>query len=126
MFIVKLIYTCFDCLLATLGLGMSEAPTVRACASFLVNAINQSTEYPPLAEAVREAGQDIINKVIHSIEGESPRSIDEPLCDILLALNKRYCEWLSRWLQQTMSSPPYHCCRASKHERDQFASQVLR
>ena len=58
--------------------------------------------------------------------GESPRSALEYLSDVLLALNKKHCDNLYRWLQQTIQQDGFPSPRASRENKEHFVKMVLR
>lgn len=61
---------------------------------------------------------------ISFLAGESSRSNIEPLADILLALNKKYCDNHARWLQQAVNGNI--CPRATPQQREHFIKMILK
>nr|CAD7449095.1 unnamed protein product [Timema bartmani] len=94
----------FQC--GILALSVPEALTVKASSSFLVNFISQSTELALLFSVVQSNGESLTLRILRNIGGESPRSALEPLADLLLTMNKKHCDSLSRWLHTTICSEP--------------------
>lgn len=58
--------------------------------------------------------------------GESPRGCIDPLADLLLILNKKYCDNLSRWLYQTISINGFPSPKASVDNKQHFVKSVLK
>nr|CAD7574619.1 unnamed protein product [Timema californicum] len=109
-----------------LALSVPEALTVKASSSFLVNFISQSTELAPLFSVVQSNGESLTLRILRNIGGESPRSALEPLADLLLTMNKKHCDSLSRWLHTTVCSEPQPLPRSTVSQRELFVKMVLR
>jgi hypothetical protein len=58
--------------------------------------------------------------------GDSPRSVLEHLSEILLAMNKKHCDNLCRWLQQAVHQDGFPSPRASREQKEQFVKMVLK
>nr|CAD7417287.1 unnamed protein product [Timema poppensis] len=114
----------FQC--GILALSVPEALTVKASSSFLVNFISQSTELAPLFSVVQSNGESLTLRILRNIGGESPRSALEPLADLLLTMNKKHCDSLSRWLHTTICSEPQPLPRSTVSQRELFVKMVLR
>nr|CAD7206588.1 unnamed protein product [Timema douglasi] len=114
----------FQC--GILALSVPEALTVKASSSFLVNFISQSTELAPLFSVVQSNGESLTLRILRNIGGESPRSALEPLADLLLTMNKKHCDSLSRWLHTTVCSEPQPLPRSTVSQRELFVKMVLR
>nr|CAD7408960.1 unnamed protein product [Timema cristinae] len=108
-----------------LALSVPEALTVKASSSFLVNFISQSTELAPLFSVVQSNGESLTLRILRNIGGESPRSALEPLADLLLTMNKKHCDSLSRWLHTTICSEPQPLPRSTVSQRELFVKMVL-
>ena len=67
-----------------------------------------------------------VNANCHVAGGESPRSALESLTDILLALNKKHCDNLCRWLQQAVQQDGFPSPRASRENKEHFVKMVLK
>nr|CAD7454175.1 unnamed protein product [Timema tahoe] len=114
----------FQC--GILALSVPEALTVKASSSFLVNFISQSTELALLFSVVQSNGESLTLRILRNIGGESPRSALEPLADLLLTMNKKHCDSLSRWLNTTICSEPQPLPRSTVSQRELFVKMVLR
>lgn len=111
---------------ATAAQAMAEVPTVKAAASFLSNFISLSREQPALLSAVQTEGEELVSVMLRCIGGESPRACVEPLAEVLLMLNKKYCDNLSRWLQQLLSVDGFPSPKATNDKKQHFAKMVLK
>ncbi|XP_046679331.1 importin-13 [Homalodisca vitripennis] len=107
-------------------LGLPELPTVKAAAMFLTNVIGQSREQPSLLAAVQATGEQMVHRILRSIGGESPRGCIDPLADLVLILNKKYCDSLSRWLYQMMSVDGFPSPKATPDNKQHFVKMVLK
>ena len=58
--------------------------------------------------------------------GETPSNRLEPISDLILALNRKYCEQLSQWLNQLLSQDGFPTARPTKQDKDNFARFILR
>lgn len=114
----------FQC--GTVTLSLPEAPAVKAATSFLVNFVSQSREIAQLLTVVQGCGEELVQRLLQCIGGESPRSVLEHLSDILLAMNKKHCDNLSRWLQQAIHQDGFPSPRASQEHKEQFVKMVLK
>ncbi|KAJ9589083.1 hypothetical protein L9F63_017628 [Diploptera punctata] len=110
----------------TVTLGLPEAPAVKAATSFLVNFISQSRELAQLLTVVQTCGDELVQRLLRCIGGESPRSALEYLSEILLALNKKHCDNLCRWLQQAIQQDGFPSPRASRENKEHFVKMVLK
>lgn len=108
------------------SLSLPEHHTVKASASFLVEFITLSSESPTLNQVVISEGQQLVDRILLSIGGESPRSIIENISDILFALNKSYIEQLAKWLHELLSKEGYPSTRVNIQDKDQFIKLLLR
>ncbi|XP_069674561.1 importin-13 isoform X2 [Periplaneta americana] len=114
----------FHC--GTVTLSLPEAPAVKAATSFLVNFVSQSRELAQLLTVVQACGEELVQRLLRCIGGESPRSAMEHLSDILLAMNKKHCDNLCRWLQQAIHQDGFPSPRASREHKEQFVKMVLK
>uniref|UniRef100_A0A1B6C273 Importin-13 n=1 Tax=Clastoptera arizonana TaxID=38151 RepID=A0A1B6C273_9HEMI len=111
---------------ATAALGKTEAPIVRSAVSFLSNFITQSREVPALLTVVQNGGEELVHKMLRCIGGESPRGNVETFAELLLTLNKKYCDNLSRWLQLQLSVEGFPSPKATPDNKQHFIKLVLR
>lgn len=58
--------------------------------------------------------------------GAAPRSAVEPMTDLLLVLNKKYCDNLSRWLNNFLSQDGFPSVKITKEQKEMFIKTVLR
>ncbi|XP_065332285.1 importin-13 [Cloeon dipterum] len=111
---------------AILSLGMAESSTVKAAVSFLSSFIAQSREMQPLQNVVHSQGEELVRKILACIGGESPRSIADMMSDLLLALNKKYFDYQTRWLQQLMSIEGFPSAKVSQEVKQNFVKSILK
>lgn len=57
---------------------------------------------------------------------ETPRQCMDPIIDVLLALNKKYCEDLARWMPAVLGQENFPTSRPTVQEKEQFVQAVLR
>lgn len=114
----------FQCGIMTLSLP--EAPAVKSATSFLVTFVSQSRELPQLLIVVQACGEVLVQRLLRCIGGDSPRSVLEHLSEILLAMNKKHCDNLCRWLHQAIHQEGFPSPRASREQKEQFVKMVLK
>ncbi|KAK9501148.1 hypothetical protein O3M35_002242 [Rhynocoris fuscipes] len=112
--------------LATLSLLFPENSTVKSAATFLCSFITQSREHMILVNAVQENGEHLVHTMIRCIGGETPRSGLDIFSDVFLALNKKYCDYLARWLNSILAQENFPTERATTESKAQFTKMILR
>lgn len=55
-----------------------------------------------------------------------PRSSGDIVSDLFLALNKKYCDNLARWLQTLLAQDGFPSNKINKLQKDNFIKFVLR
>lgn len=60
------------------------------------------------------------------IGGAAPRYAVEPMTDLLLVLNKKYCDNLARWLNNYLSQDGFPSPKITKEQKEVFIKTVLR
>ncbi|XP_073976588.1 importin-13-like protein cdm [Rhodnius prolixus] len=111
---------------ATVSLLLPESGTIRAAGTFLCSCISQSRDHPMLLAAVQQNGEHLVHTVLRCIGGETPRSGLDIFSDILLALNKKYCDNLARWLNSTLAQENFPTERATPESKAHFTKMILR
>lgn len=114
--------------LACSALILPEKPTVKAAASFITQFINKSRNSEELARIVNANGLAVVNQVFAVMGGcmNSPRNVVEFCGDILLALNSKYSDNLSRWLSIQVAKDGFPSHRVTKEQKESFVQFVLR
>lgn len=87
------------------------------------------TCFPPKREKLRLVYQlpvVLIYKTVSFLGSTTPRSSIDLLSDIILALNKKYCDNLSRWLNTLLTQENFPSPRISAQQKDTFIKIVLR
>ncbi|CAG9760659.1 unnamed protein product [Ceutorhynchus assimilis] len=113
----------FQC--AILCLVLVEAQTVRAISSFLANFITQSREVSQV-DVVQTYGEGLVLRILLNLGSSSPRACFDPLSDIILALNKKYCDNLSRWLNTLLAQENFPSSKITAQQKETFIKIVLR
>lgn len=108
------------------SLSLPECGASKASAAYLSYFILGSREVPHMNQIVKEFGHDLTSRILRCIGGETPRQCMDPLIDVLLALNKKYCEDLARWLPTILSQENFPTPRPTMTEKEQFVQAVLR
>lgn len=136
------------------SLSLPECGASKASAAYLSFFILGSRDSPQLHQIVKEFGQDLTSRILRCIGqcwrhifyfyfkypvlqskiiawflligGETPRQCMDPIIDVLLALNKKYCEDLARWMPSLLSQENFPTSRPSVQEKEQFVQAVLR
>lgn len=70
--------------------------------------------------------ENLQTKNLIILGGASPRSSVDVLSDIILILNKKYCDNLARWLHSLLAQEGFPSPRISSHQKDNFIKFVLR
>ncbi|EFA09709.1 importin-13 [Tribolium castaneum] len=113
----------FQC--AVLCLSLPETQTLKLCTSFLVNFISQSRDTAQ-ANIVQNYGESLVLRILINLGNTAPRSSVEIFSDLLLALNKKYCDNLSRWLNALLAQEDFPSPRISRQQKENFIKLVLR
>ncbi|RZC40401.1 importin-13, partial [Asbolus verrucosus] len=113
----------FQC--AVLCLSLPEAQTLKLCTSFLVNFISQSRDTAQ-ANVVQNYGESLVLRILLNLGSTAPRSSVDIFSDLLLALNKKYCDNLSRWLNSLLAQEDFPSPRISRQQKENFIRLVLR
>jgi len=113
----------FQC--ATLCLSLPEVQTLKACTAFLVGYISLSRENGQ-ANVVQKYGESLVNRIMLSLGGSAPRSVADIFTDVLLALNKKYCDNLSRWLNMQLAQEGFPSPLVTAQQKEHFIKLVLR
>ncbi|XP_064476842.1 importin-13-like [Ornithodoros turicata] len=117
--------TLFICAAATIMLP--EKPTVKSAAQFLGEFILRSREYPEMLNVVNNHGGLLTEQIIRVIgSGESPRSVVEPMADLLLILNKKYFDNLCRWLSALVQRPDFPSSRATASDKEHYVRLMIK
>lgn len=114
--------------LACAALLLPERPSVKAAASFLTEFINKSRDSELMASIVNNDGEAVVTQVFVVIGGaaDSPRNVIEFTADILIALNQKYFDNLTRWFQRQIEKQDFPTNRVTREHKENFVRQVLR
>lgn len=114
--------------LACAALLLPERPTVKAGASFITEFINKSRESEHMASMVNNDGEAVVTQVFIVIGGtvDSPRNVVEFMADILIALNQKYFDNLTRWLSNQIQKDDFPTNRVTKEHKENFVRLILR
>ncbi|CAG0894556.1 unnamed protein product [Darwinula stevensoni] len=112
--------------LGVIALGMPETPTAKAAASFLSHFIHRSRDLEPLLSVMNAQGEFLVHHTLRFIGGESPRANSDCMTDVLLALNKKFTDSLSRWLAASLSQDGFPTPRVSPQQKENFCKSILR
>lgn len=115
----------FICAVATIMLP--EKPTVKATTFFLGEFILRSREHPEMLNVVNHRGELLTEQIFRVIgSGESPRSVVEPMADILLVLSKKYFDNLCRWLSALVHRPDFPSPRVTSSDKEHYVRLILK
>lgn len=141
------------CFLGMVSLSLPESGASKASAAYLSFFIMGSAETSQLHQIVKEFGQDLTTRLLRCIGkyiilnfklnfrhkftyvsyknvnfsgGETPRQCMDPIIDVLLALNKKYCEDLARWLPSVLGQENFPTPQPTVQEKEHFVQCVLR
>lgn len=106
-------------------MSLNENPTLKACSSFLVNFIAQSRDSAE-ADVIQSYGENLVSVVLIQLGISATRHAIEAFSDLLLALNKKYCDNLSRWLNTLLAVDNFPSPKISRVQKEQFIRTVLR
>lgn len=114
--------------LACAALLLPERPTVKAGASFITEFINKSRESDHMASIVNNDGEAVVVQVFVVIGGtvDSPRNVVEFMADILISLNQKYFDNLTRWLSSQIQKDNFPTNRVTREQKENFVRQILR
>lgn len=122
---------------------LPETQTTKAISSFLVNFITQSREVSQ-SSVVQNYGESLVLRILLNlgglleittscntnffslIAGTAPRASIDLHGDILLALNKKYCDNLSRWLNSLLNQENFPSPKITAQQKETFIRVVLR
>lgn len=113
----------FEC--AVVCLSMPELQCLKHCTAFLVNFIGHSREYSQAA-VVQNYGESLVMRVLICIGGSAPKSSIDVLSEILLVLNKKYCDNLARWLHSLLLQDAFPTNRVTVAQKQHFIKLILR
>ncbi|KAJ8931893.1 hypothetical protein NQ314_015162 [Rhamnusium bicolor] len=108
-----------------LCLALPETQTLKSISIFLVHFISQSRETSQ-ADVVQSYGESLVLRILMNLGSTAPRSSVDIFSDILLALNKKYCDNLSRWLNSLLAQEGFPSPRISTRQKEAFIKSVLR
>lgn len=113
----------FEC--AVVCLSMPELQCLKYCTAFLINFIAHSRESSQAA-VVQNFGESLVMRVLLCLGGSAPKTSIDVLSDILLVLNKKYCDNLARWLNSLLQQDDFPTNRVSAAQKQHFIKMVLR
>ncbi|KAH1009274.1 importin-13 [Dendroctonus ponderosae] len=113
----------FEC--AILCLVLPEVQTLKAISSFLVHFITQSRDVSQVI-VVQAYGESLVLRILLNLGSTAPRSSIDHLSDIILVLNKKYCDSLSRWLNTLLVQENFPTPRITAQQKEIFIKLVLR
>ena len=81
-----------------------------------------------MASIVNNDGEAVVTQVFIVIGGtvDSPRNVVEFMADILIALNQKYFDNLTRWLSSQIQKDDFPTNRVTKEHKENFVRQILR
>lgn len=106
-------------------LALPEIQTLKACTAFLVNFISLSRENDQ-AHVVQKCGENLVHRILLNLGGSTPRSTADILSDILLVLNKKYCDSLYTWLNMQLRQEGFPSHLVNVQQKENFIKLVLR
>lgn len=65
-------------------------------------------------------------RILINLGGATPRSATDVLSDIILSLNKKYCDNLARWLNTLLAQDGFPSPRITSQQKQQFIKLVLK
>ncbi|XP_050507704.1 importin-13 [Diabrotica virgifera virgifera] len=113
----------FQC--AILCLVLPEIQAVKQVSSFLVQFISLSRE-TSLAQVIQAYGESLVLRILMNLGSTAPRTSVDIFSDILLALNKKYCDNLSRWLNSLLAQDGFPSPRITASQKEAFVKSILR
>lgn len=119
------LFPVFACAVATIALP--ERSTVKAAASFLAEFILHSRPIPALMTVINRSGELLVEQVLRVIAGgESPRSVLDPMADILLALTKKYFNETCHWATVLIRTPGFLSTRLTLEKKEHYLRLLLK
>lgn len=91
----------------------------------MVSFISQSRETSQ-ANVVQTYGEALVLRILLNLGGATPRSATDVLSDIILSLNKKYCDNLARWLQTLLAQNDFPSPRITSQQKENFIKLVLK
>ena len=113
----------FQCAVTCLNLPNMQA--MDECSEFLVHFITQSRETNQ-AGIVETYGESLVLEILICVGGAAPRDSAEVLSDIILTLNKKYCDNLARWLHTLLQREGFPSPRVTMEQKENFIKAILR
>ncbi|XP_030761642.1 importin-13 [Sitophilus oryzae] len=113
----------FQC--AILCLVLPETQTLKAVSSFLVNFINHSRDVSQ-GDIIQTYGEGLVIRILLNLGSTAPRASLDVLSDIILVLNKKYCDNLYRWLTMLLAQENFPTARITSEQKEAFIKVVLR
>ncbi|CAN8004025.1 unnamed protein product, partial [Ixodes hexagonus] len=119
------LFPVFACAVATIALP--ERTTVKAAACFLAEFILHSRPIPALMDVVNRYGELLVEQVLRaSPGGESPRSVLDPMADILLALTKKYFNETCHWATLLIQRPGFPSSQLTLEKKEHYLRLLLK
>lgn len=75
---------------------------------------------------VQAYGETLVLRILLNLGGATPRSATDILSDIILSLNKKYCDNLARWLHTLLAQDGFPSSRLTSLQKENFIKCVLR
>ncbi|XP_072023500.1 LOW QUALITY PROTEIN: importin-13-like [Amphiura filiformis] len=114
----------FQC--SMMAITLPENQTVKASCNFFTDFVRQIEKYPSHSEVVMQNGRALVELVLKAIGGAAPRSLMEPMADVLFILNKHCFTHFSSWITELMINANLELPRVTKEQREQFGKAILR
>lgn len=119
------LFPVFACAVATIALP--ERTTVKAAACFLAEFIQHSRPIPILMDVINRSGELLVEQVLRVIAGgESPRSVLDPMADIVLALTKKYFNETCHWATVLIRKPGFPSTQLSSEQKEHYLRLLLK
>lgn len=115
----------FRCAMSALTLP--EKPTVRYSSSFITEFVVLSREIEAMNKVVNEEFENLVAQVFAVIGGtyDSPRSVVEHMADILMALNWKYFDNLTRAMNDIVQKEGFPTHNVNREQKTHFVRQIL-
>ncbi|XP_050436446.1 importin-13 [Adelges cooleyi] len=108
------------------ALCVNEIYVVKIATYFLTAFISTSREKRSLFKVVEDNGEFLVMKMICIIRGDSVKTNLDPMCEVLLILNKKYSENLRRWLYNIVTVQKLELPNISDNAKSTFFKNILR
>ena len=117
--------TLFRCAMSALILP--EKPTVRFSSAFITEFIILSREVEVMNKVVNEEFDCLVVQVFAVIGGtfDSPRSVVEHMADILMALNQKYFDNLTRAMNSVVQRDGFPTRNVNREQKTHFVRLIL-